>query len=363
MKHVMILGTRGIPAQHGGFETFAEQLSLYLVNLGWQVTVYCQVSDSSEIKEEFWRGVRLVKIPVSISGPAATILYDMKATLHSLKNDSVILTLGYNTAVFGLFYRLFGKSNIINMDGIEWRRAKWGKVAKFWFYINEFIGCKIANHLVADNPFIKQHLLRHAHSDKIAMIPYCADGPDVLSLADISVFGLKNGCYALLIARPEPENSILEIVSSWSRSIRGIPLVVLGSYKDSSAYHKLVKDCSSAEVLFLGAIYDQDIVRALRINSLFYIHGHTVGGTNPSLVEAMSCANAVIAHDNPYNRWVVSDGALYFSNVDQCDAAISRLISDKSLVDELAQHTLTRFKQCFTKEIVLGQYAELLASF
>ena len=160
MNHTLrILGTRGVPAAHGGFETFAEQLALYLVRRGWRVIVYCQEDGTGPISEDTWQGIERVTIPVSQSGPKGTILFDWKSIRHAGQHRDLCLTLGYNTAVLCAWLRLKGVRNLFNMDGMEWRRAKWGKPAKTWFWMNEWAACWLGNHLVADHPEIARHLI------------------------------------------------------------------------------------------------------------------------------------------------------------------------------------------------------------
>jgi hypothetical protein len=229
-KRLLILGIRGVPSQHGGFETFAEKLSLFLVSQGWQVSVFCQEEGGGESWESTWQGVRRIHIPVSQSGAAGTVIFDFKAIHRALSEQGLFLTLGYNTALFNLMQRLMRRINIINMDGIEWRRDKWGLVAKSWFWLNELAGCWIGNHLVADHPRIKEHLVTRVRADKITMIPY--GGDDVLS-ADaglLTAHGIEPGEFSVIIARPEPENSFLEMVHAFSSKRRGQKLVVLGNF-------------------------------------------------------------------------------------------------------------------------------------
>ena len=315
-KSLRILGTRGIPAAHGGFETFAEKLALYLHSRGWDVTVYCQKNDGKGIYEDTWHGVKRVNISVHRQGALGTIIFDIKSILHAAKYSDLVLTLGYNTAIFCSWFRLKGITNIINMDGIEWKRKKWGGFAKIWLYMNDWFGCWLGNHLIADHPMIKKHLETRISSKKCTMIPY---GADVIEGSDFDIlqqYDLEVYSYITLIARPEPENSVLEIVSGFSRKNRGIKLVVLGEYRNDNEYHKNVKNVASDEVLFLGGIYDKSILQALRYYCRAYIHGHQVGGTNPSLLEAMGAGNPVIAHDNLFNRWVTGSQAAYFQCAD-----------------------------------------------
>ncbi|MBI3350819.1 MAG: DUF1972 domain-containing protein [Burkholderiales bacterium] len=361
-KTLRILGTRGIPAAHGGFETFAERLALYLVARGWRVIVYCQETGTGPVFQDEWRGVERVRIPVTGDGAASTIVFDWRATLHASNHRDLCLTLGYNTAVFCALLRLRGVPNVINMDGIEWARAKWGMVAKTWFWLNERLGCWLGNHLVADHPEIKKHLATRVSERKITMIPYGADELRDVPDARVRAMGLEPGRYLTLIARAEPENSILEVVSGFSAARRGIQLVVLGNYQPGNAYHQAVKAAASDEVKFPGAIYDPAVVQALRFHSLAYVHGHQVGGTNPSLVEALGAGNPVLAHANHYNRWVAGEGASYFASNAEFALRLEELVSNVELQKERQRQSRSRHAEVFTWQTIFEQYETLLLS-
>ncbi|WP_288365288.1 DUF1972 domain-containing protein [uncultured Marinobacter sp.] len=361
MKNIFILGIRGIPARHGGFETFAEKLSIYLSGSGWSVTVYCQEAGSGRIYQSMWRGIKLVHIPVAHDGALGTIIFDWKATCHALGQRGLFLTLGYNTASFNLMQRIKGQINIFNMDGIEWQREKWGMMARTWFWLNERFGCWFGNHLIADHPKIKEHLSTRVKAEKITMIPY---GGDEVCNADASLldeYNLAPGQFSVIIARPEPENSFLQMVRSFSRKQRNHKLVVLGNFDvEKNSYHRSVIDSASGEVIFPGAIYDTATVQSLRFYARFYFHGHRVGGTNPSLVEALGAGCAVIAHDNHFNRWVAGPDAAYFRDeADFCEI-LDRLIPAEDITLKMRAASRTRFKDRFTWEQVLGEYEELL---
>ncbi len=361
MKTLRILGTRGIPAQHGGFETFAESLALYLVAQGWAVTVYCQPDGDGEVREDSWQGVRLVHIPVKQGGAAGTIIFDWLSTVHASREKGLVLTLGYNTAVFCLLYRLMGIVNLINMDGIEWKREKWSSIEKSWLYLNERLGCWLGNHLIADHPEIKAHLVSRVSPNKITMIPYGADSIASSDESLLSAYRIKPGQYALVIARPEPENSILEIVEAFSREHRGINLVVLGKYcPEENEYHKHVITAASDEVKFIGAIYDKATINALRLYARFYVHGHTVGGTNPSLVEALGASLPVLAHDNKFNRWVAGEGAFYFADSAECAGYLDRLCVDDIALLDCKRNSSEQFENRFKWEAVHREYEKLL---
>jgi len=361
-KTLRILGTRGVPAAHGGFETFAEHLALFLVQKGWRVVVYCQLDGHGALHEDRWQGVERVNIPVARGGPAGTIEFDWLATRHAARHRDTCLVLGYNTAVFCAWLRMRGVRCVINMDGIEWSRAKWGRMAKAWFWLNDWAGCWLGDQLVADHPEIARHLASRVRADKITTIAYGADPVHGADEAPVRALGLVPGRYLTLVARPEPENSILEVVQGFSAHPRGHTLAVLGHYDPQHPYHQAVMAAAGPEVRFLGAIYDKPVVQALRFHGLAYVHGHQVGGTNPSLVEALAVGNAVIAHDNRFNRWVCAPSAVFFKTAEDFSGALGELLAHPDRLRQMAADSRSRFEQAFRWETILGAYAALLGS-
>ena len=363
MKNIAILGTRGVPAAHGGFETFAEELSKYLAQRGWHVTVYCQHLGAGSSWTDHWEGVERIHVPVKAPGARGTIIFDWRAVGHALTRQGIKLVLGYNTAIFNLRLIASGHAVITNMDGIEWRRQKWGAFAKAWFFLNELAGSRFSSHLVADHPEIKRHLSRHTKRDKIAMIPYGAHDASGASLNCLATQGLEPGNYGLVIARPEPENSVLQIVRAFSAFDPAYPLVVLGDLDPKgNAYHRAVCSAASPATRFPGAIFDKAILRALRAHCAVYVHGHTVGGTNPSLVEALGAASPIVAHDNRFNRWVAGPAAKYFSDVSELCEILSEVIGGAEVRRNMSSLAHERFLQCFTWPAVLGEYERLFES-
>ena len=366
---IVILGTRGIPACHGGFETFAERLALYLVGQGWHVTVACQSSDARP--DDVWKGVHR-RFHVSFGrGALCSVLFDARSVARAAikavragPNRPLILTLGYNTAIFGALFRVLGIGNVVNMDGVEWKRAKWSRPVKAWFWLNERIGALLADHMIADHPAIADHLCRHANRAKISVIPYGADAVTDAPVAQIAELGLTPGDYALVVARPEPENSLLEIVSAHAARPRACRLVVLGDYTPSrNDYHAAVLRAAGPNALFPGAIYDADLLASLRFHARLYVHGHRVGGTNPSLVEALGAGLPILAHDNVYNRWVAGPEMSYFSDIESCaqemDYLLGALPSDNVLPIQRAA-AQARFNSSFRWPMVLDAYQSLL---
>ena len=362
-KKLSILGCRGIPGNHGGFETFAQRLALSLIERDWAITVYCENYERPDTHEEIWKGVRLIHIPVPHSSAKSTILFDWKSTLHAARENTLVLTLGYNTAIFSLLYRLKGIPNLINMDGLEWKRQKWNFAQRAWLYINERLGCWFGNHLIADHPVIADHLATRVPRTKITTIPYGADPIKAADEALIEPYGLMKNEYAIVIARPEPENNILEIVSAFSTRRRGLKLVVLGNYYPSeNDYHRQVISAASDELIFTGGIYDQPVVEALRTYAQLYIHGHAVGGTNPSLVEAMAASSPILAHDNAFTRWVAGKEARFFADTQSCSDQFDHLLNNTAALESMGCYSLQRYEEAFSADQELFAYEDLFIS-
>jgi len=369
VPHVRILGTRGIPAAHGGFETFTENLAPYLVRRGWSVTVYCQIGPDDpgfspgKIAEDHWRGVRRVLIHEPRTSAFGTVLFDWRSVRHAMTKDGLVLVLGYNTAIFSALLRLARSRVVMNMDGIEWSRAKWSLPYKIWFYINERLGILFAHHLIADHPEIRNHLKRYAAEMRMSCIAYGADAIEEAEPTALAQLGIEPYRFFVSIARIEPENSILEIVRAFKSKPRSTRLVVLGTLDpQSNAYHRAVAEAAGdgRDVVFPGSIFEPRTVRALRFYTCGYTHGHTVGGTNPSLVEALGAGSPVIAHDNRFNRYVAGDDQLFFSDMKSCALAMDQLENDDAFVGRLRAAARRHHEQLFTWGDILGQYDKML---
>jgi glycosyltransferase involved in cell wall biosynthesis len=362
-----MLGTRGVPAAHGGFETAVDHMGRALVDRGWRVVVYCQDDEAGAVlRTDTWEGLERVHVPSRFSGAKGTAWFDLGSVRHAAReaarsaHPEVCLTFGYNTAMLTGLLRARGIPNLINMDGIEWKRACWSGPMRGFLRAQERAGCLLGDHLVADHPVIREHLARQVPSARLTTIAYGAPAVHQAPRTVLPELGLEPGGFVTMVARPVPENGVLELVRAFSRRRRDRRLVVLGGYHPEVPFQRQVLEAAGDEVLFLGAVYDPEVVRALRFHSAGYLHGHRVGGTNPSLVEALGCGNPVIAHDNPYNRWVAGDAALWFTDEDDIDTALTRLLCEPGLGAGLAAYARRRHAEEFTWERITDRYETML---
>lgn len=364
--YVNILGIRGLPAAYGGFESCAAHLAPYLRDAGWKVTAYCQAEEgiSRPIKRiDAWEGIRRIHIQTRTRGQLATVEFDLRCVLDVLGRPGIDLVFGYNTAIFNTLERLCGRRIVMNMDGIEWKRQKWGRFVKAWLWTNEWIGAHICHVPIADHPEITPHLAsRGCH--RTVLIPYASDEIHDAPVALLAPYGLVPKTYFISIARIEPENSIVEIIEAFKKAKTGLKLVVLGNLRpDQNSYHARVCAAADEQVVLPGGIYDTDVVQALRFHCLAYIHGHQVGGTNPSLVEALGAGSAIIANDNLFNRWTAGEGQLFFKGVEACAAHMALLATDNSgMRERLSDAARARHRVSFRFEQIHEAYREVIES-
>ena len=312
---IAILGTRGIPNNYGGFEQCAEKLSERWVKKGHEVLVYSP--DEHNYRKSEWKGVRIKYIfsKESKLGIFGTFLYDYLCLKDAVKGDyDIILNLGYVPSA--LFFRLKRKTTaqfITNMDGLEWKRDKWNWILKRFIKFCEKRALKYSDGLVFDNKGIKDYYSGQFKVDG-RVIEY---GAEVFNNPDLSVlkeYEVEKYKYFLTIARFEPENNLKMIIEGFLRSKAIEPLLLIGNPNTGFGKSLLKEYGSIPSIRFLGAIYNQDVLNTLRMFSKLYFHGHSVGGTNPSLLEAMASGSYIVAHDNVFNRSVLGDGGLYFKS-------------------------------------------------
>lgn len=369
-KRLLVLGTRGIPNNYGGFETFAEQLAPYMKDQGWQVVVYCQADNPDQlVTADQWQGIDRIHVTPHtgykiISGAFGTILFDVYCFIHALFNyrKAVWLTLGYNTSFLNILAWILRIRQIINMDGMEWQRDKWGKGQKLYLRLAYFIAGLVADKLVADHPEIRNELEKHFKPKKITTIAYGSPIGTVNGKDNLGKYNLEAQNYCLIIARPVPENGVLEIIKLWSALAVDMKLMIVGRYDPDNPYQKEALKYQSENILFAGPIYNREILNSLRGNCYVYFHGYRVGGTNPSLVEALASGAAIIAHDNRFNRWVAGDAGIFYKDQDALEEVIGKIKSKDLDVDALRKNAITRHKEEFQWPPILEAYHQLIKS-
>jgi hypothetical protein len=355
---IAIIGTRGIPNFYGGFEQFAEFVSIGLVNKGHDVTVYN--SHTHPFKEKVFKGVNIIHcydLEDKI-GTAGQFFYDLNCIIDSRKrNFDVIIQLGYTSS--SIWSRVFPKKAVLttNMDGLEWKRTKYSSIVQRFLLYAESLAIKHSDYLISDSIGI-QNYIEEKYSKKSTYIPYGADVFENSKESLLSQYNIAPNDYNLLIARLEPENSIEIILDGVLRSSSSRPFLVIGKYE--SKYGEYLKNKYSADkrVQFLGGIYNQEILNNLRFFSNLYFHGHTVGGTNPSLLEAMASSALICAHENIFNRAILNGSAFYFSN----SADVALFLESKCKIDhqKFILDNLDKIKSLYTWDRIINQYEQHL---
>lgn len=312
---IAFVGTRGIPNNYGGLEECAEHVSVGLAERGHEVIVYNP--HFHPYREATFKGVIIIRIlsPEGRIGTAANFIYDYLSIKDAVKQkcDAIVLC-GYGTSAISFYFLHLGKCKIFtNLDGIEWKRSKWRpwvqKLMK-WF---EEIAIKKSHVLIADNIGI-QNYLRENYTKESYFIPYAAD---VINIPDENVihnFGLEKYNYHCMIGRLEPENNIEMIFDGINASSSPQKVHVFANHETRFGNFLKNKYCNAEKIVFCGWTSGQDTLNQLRHFAKIYFHGHSVGGTNPSLLEAMAAGTFISAHDNVFNRNVLGDDALYFSS-------------------------------------------------
>jgi glycosyltransferase involved in cell wall biosynthesis len=321
---IAIIGTRGIPNNYGGFEQCAEYLAVILAKEGYEVTVYN--SHKHPFQGNKWKEVNIVHQydPEDRLGTLGQFIYDFNCILDCRQKDfDIILQLGYTSnSVWG--WMLPKKRSIIttNMDGLEWKRSKYSKPVQRFLRYAESLAVKHSDYLISDSVGIKDYLQKKYNVDS-DFIPYGANlfvSPDKKALVKYELIPYN---YNILIARLEPENNIETILDGYVSSRSRAPFLVVGGTKTKYGQYITAKYRDHAHIRFLGGIYDIDVLNNLRYYSNFYFHGHTVGGTNPSLLEAMASNALICAHDNVFNKSILNTDAYYFKTAGDVEQLIN----------------------------------------
>ncbi len=329
---IAMLGTRGVPAAYGGFETAVEEIGARLVQRGHEVTVYGNRS-APEVSEH--RGMRVVHVPALPLKQLDTLSRTGLATLHAIAGDAPDAAFVFNAAnaPYVSLLRASGIPVAVHVDGLEWRRAKWGGAGRAYYRWAEEHAVRAADALIADAPGIAAYYDAE-FAVPTELIRYGAPLRGPVCPERLAELGLEPDRFHLVVARFEPENHVVEIVEGYRRSRARLPLAVVGSAPYSAAYTRAVREAAADDprIRLLGGVWDQDLLDSLYAHARTYVHGHSVGGTNPSLLRAMGAGTATIAFDVGFNREVLDDDAWTFADAVQLSGALEHAEADDALV-------------------------------
>ena len=333
-KKISVIGTVGIPAKYGGFETLAEYLTKQLADR-FDITVFCS-SKSYKEKLDSYNNAKLVYLSLNANG-VQSVLYDFVSILKSFRSTDAMLILGVSGCIALPLIKPLSKAKIIvNIDGLEWKRAKWSPKAKKFLKFSEKMAVMYADVVIADNKVIQDYV-QEEYGKKSELIAYGADHVRKLPLTDEvrEKYQFLSDPYAFSVCRIEPENNVHMILEAFA--VHGKhPLVFIGNWERSDYGKRLKENYSSFNNLhLLDSIYDQKILDQIRSNCRIYIHGHSAGGTNPSLVEAMQLALPIFAFNIAYNKETTEYQAHYFASADELVELIELV---KNTLPEIGGH-------------------------
>ncbi|MGV9194821.1 glycosyltransferase [Microbacterium sp. MC2] len=354
-----MMGTRGVPAAYGGFETAVEEVGRRLVAHGHRVTVYTR---GPEQGTRDYLGMRIINLPSLPVKQLETLSHTGLSSLHAMLFDRPDAAFVFNAAnsPFVPMLRARGIPTALHMDGLEWKRAKWGARGKAYYRWAEQFGVRSADALIADAPGIAEYY-RSEFGVPTELIRYGAPLLDDAPTNAIAEYGLSPGAYHLVVARFEPENHVLEIVEGYHSSPASLPLVVVGSAPYAAGYTRRIRSIADADprIRLVGAIYDQELLDALYFHAHTYVHGHSVGGTNPSLLRAMGAATAVIAFDVGFNRETLGGQGWFFADPAGVASQIMTAESNPDVVARIASQIRERATREFRWDGVAEAYKRL----
>jgi glycosyltransferase involved in cell wall biosynthesis len=359
-KKIAIIGTVGLPANYGGFETLTEHLVDHL-SAKWDISVYCSAkkyTKSQRVKS--YKGARLIYLPLEANG-IQSIFYDCLSILHAIFYADVLLILGVSGGFMLPFVRLFtNKKIVISIDGIEWKRNKWSKFARLYLWAAEWMAVKFSHADIADNESIQDYTaIRYKTLSNI--IEYGADHTikAEVTAADKEKYPFLKSPYAFKVCRIEPENNIGMVLNAFSKLPKH-PIVMVGNWNNSEYGVEIRKQYSGCpNITLLDPIYNQRELDVLRGNCYLYVHGHSAGGTNPSLVEAMYLGLPIMVYGVSYNKTTTEGKALYFRSEDE----LLKLVNGKKITElkKVAEAMKEIARRRYTWKLIADKYEYMIS--
>ncbi|ALF27802.1 glycosyl transferase [Streptococcus intermedius] len=382
MQHVFIIGSRGLPAKYGGFETFVENLVGHQVSPQIQYHVAC-LSDKEAYHHFDYKGVDCFTIQAPKFGPARVIAYDMMAINYALKlvKEQEIVqpvfyilgnTIGAFIAPFARKIHHAGGIFYINPDGLEWKRAKWAKPVQAYLKYSEKLMTKHADLVISDNQGIEMYINKIYPWSKTTFIAYGTD-LNLSSLTDqttkvrdfFNQWQSKEKNYYLIVGRFVPENNYESIIREFMKSQTQRDLLIVCNHQGNAYFEELRQKTNfdqDERIKFVGTVYDQELLKYIRNQAFAYIHGHEVGGTNPGLLEALAQTDLNLVLDVDFNRQVAKGTAFYWQKTDASLVALIDQVDMKADFSQLGQAAKENMKENYTWEKIVGEYEELFLS-
>lgn len=354
---IAILGTRGIPNYYGGFEQFAEFFSVFLVEKGHEV--YCYNSHNHKFQETMFNGVHILHQhdPEYKYGTFGQFIYDYNCIMDARNRDfDIILQLGYTSN--SVWFFLLPKKPIIitNMDGIEWKRSKYSRPVQQFLRFAERLAAKSSDYLVSDSIGI-QNFLKKRYDKESTYIAYGAHPFNEPNEDILKEYEVRKENFNMIMARFEPENNFEMVLDGVVKSVDKTPFLVIGNH--NTKYGEVLKNKykNQTSIRFLGAIYNLEHLNNLRYFSKLYFHGHSVGGTNPSLLEAMASQALVLAHNNDFNRGILKENSYYFSDAEEVKNLLLTIKKNDNL--QFIQNNFEAIVNEFNWDKINGEYLQL----
>jgi glycosyltransferase involved in cell wall biosynthesis len=359
---IAILGTRGIPASYGGFETFAEHLATRLVGRGHEVTVYCRAHYVSPRQLEY-HGVRLKVLPTIRHKYFDTVVHAFLSALHAVPSrfDAALICNAAN-APFASILRGTGTPVAINVDGLEHKRKKWNRLARNYYVLAERLSTILPNVTITDAKVIQDYYATRYHAQS-TMIAYGAEVERKPDRPAVRRWRVEPNRYVLYVSRLEPENNARMVIEAFKKVRTAYRLLIVGDAPYAHEYISDLKERARGDrrIIFTGFVFGQDY-RALQQNAYCYVHATEVGGTHPALLEAMGYGNCVLTLATPENIEAVGDAGIAYADEVDLTQKLQRVLRDGSLVQSYRNRAQLRVQQNYDWEHVVDQYEQLFAS-
>ncbi len=354
-----ILGTRGIPANYGGFETFAEQLGTRMAARGHEVTVYGRKHYSTTDRRTY-NGVNLVILPTIRHKYFDTIIHSLLSVLHAVVcRYDVILICNAANSIFAVLPRIFGTPTLVNVDGLERKRKKWNWLGRYYYLLSEWLSTFLPTAIVTDAQVIQDYYAAR-YGKESAMIAYGAEVARRAAPEKLERFGLVPNHYILYVSRLEPENNAHLVIKAYEQVRTDMPLVIVGGAPYAAGYIAGLKSTRDPRIKFPGFVFGEDY-RALQQNAFCYVHATEVGGTHPALIEAMGAGNCALTLNTPENREVIGDAGIIYESVEDLVVQLQWIVNTPEKIAEYRRRAMSRVMQYYNWEQITDQYEVLLS--